>query len=497
MGDPLATGYTRVFLIEGRARADREPSYESSLKMAGIDYSRGDIEDIKVPDPQTYDRFKTVGKLRGEEERPSTSLSGRYCVDVRSELLRLARIGCAVDVQLHMGTCSIPSIFNEFQKAVVLEDVYLASYSTDELGALGPDERAVVNETVEISAAKIYEVLPVVVSEVGADVVTNEVLDIIIADQVSCGECESYSDGCQKIFAITKAAGGSPSTPADVVFSLDGGATWHAHDIDSMNATDDPSAIAKVQSYIVVVSQDSGSLHYALFSEFDGATDPDFTEVSTGFNASGAPNDIWSIGNMAFIVGEGGYIYKVTDPSAGVTELDSSAAGGDGLNAVHALDDEKAVAVGDNGAVVYTRNGTLWTAASRPVGYGVNLTCVWMRGEDEWWVGTDDGRVFYTLDAGTSWTEKSLPGNLAAIYDICFPFESVGWIAGATSAPAGRILRSYDGGYSWLVIPEGTSVIPANDAVNAIAGCTEDANILAAGGLADDGSDGILLIAQP
>ena len=43
-----------------------------------------------------------------------------------------------------------------------------------------------------------------------------------------------------------------------------------------------------------------------------------------------------------------------------------------------------------------------------------------MRGEDEWWVGTDDGRVFYTLNAGKTWTEKSLPGSLSVIYDIAF-----------------------------------------------------------------------------
>lgn len=501
MGDPLRTGFTRVFLIEGRARVDREPSYESSSRMTALDYAFGDIEDIKVPDPNNYDKFNVVGQVRGEEERPTTSLQGRYAIDVRSELLRIAKVGCAVDVQLHMGACTDPSIFNEFQKAIVLEDVLLTNYGTDDLGALSPDERAVVNETADISAAELYEVLPLLVSEVATDLVANEVIDMVFADSISCGECDTSSDGCQRIFGVEiSSVGGSPAMIAEVIFSLDKGATWYQHEVDSMVADEDPSGIAVVSGYVVVVSLDSCSHHYATADEFDGVQDPTFTEVTTNYNPAGCPNDIWSVGPLAFIVGEGGYVYSLSDPTGGPTLLDSgSASGGDDLLAVHALDDERAVAVGNNGAVIFTTNRILWAAASsRPVGNGIHLNCVWMRGEDEWWVGTDDGRLFYTFNQGTTWTEATFPGSGAGVvWDIQFPTASVGYLSHATATPAGRILRTYDGGYSWQVIPEGTTIMPANDRVTAIGTCIYDPNVMAGGGLADDATDGFVVMALP
>lgn len=496
MGDPLKTGFTRVFMIEGRARGDREPSYESSTRMMGVDYAFGDVEDIKVPDPDNYDKFLVVGQVRGEEERPSTSLQGRYAVDVRSELLRLAKIGCSVDVQLHMGACTTPSIFNEFSKAIVLEDVLISNYGTDELGALSPDERAVVNETADISAAKIYEVLPVGASEVAGDLVLAEVVDVVIADSLTCGECDVYSDGCQKIFALMLGGGGSPGALPDVVFSLNQGGNWYSHDVDGAGDADILTAIAVVAGYVVVTDQTRVSHLYADVDEFDETQDPAFAEVTA--NYVGAPNDMWSLGPRAFIVGEDGYIYLLSDPTGGPTVLDTGAAsGGDDLNAVHAIDAENAVAVGNSGAVVYTTNGALWTAAtSRPLGVGEHLRCVWMRSKTEWWVGSDTGQIFYTIDAGVNWTEKTFAGSGAGVvWDLQFPTDSVGWFAHATATDVGRMFRSYDGGYSWQAIPEGTAIFPASDRITALYGCPFDVNVAVGVGLADDATDGIIVMA--
>ena len=91
---------------------------------------------------------------------------------------------------------------------------------------------------------------------------------MVICDAIGCGDCEDESDGCQKIYSVTLQAGGSPGTPADVVFSLDGGATFLAHDVDSLGAAEDPTGIACITIYIVVISNDSASLHWALKSEF-------------------------------------------------------------------------------------------------------------------------------------------------------------------------------------------------------------------------------------
>jgi len=496
--DPTKTGYTRVFLIEGRARSDRVPSYESFMKMMGVDYAFGDVEDIRIPHPNMYDKFNTIGEIRGDEERPTTSLVGRYAADLRSTLLRLGKLGCANDVQLHIGKCTDASEFDTFQKAVIMESVLISNVGTDDLGALQPDERSLVNETGDISAAELYEVLPLLAQEVAADIVVNEVIDVVYCDLIQCGECDGVSDGCQRAFAVTLSVGGSGGTPADVISTPDGGATWYADDVDTLAEGEEPTGIACVGLYVVVISNDDCALHYAPKADFNVYTDPAFVRIATGFvPAVGCPNDIWSVGPMAFIVGDGGYVYTLSDVTAGVTVVDAgAAAGGTNLNAVHALNEDFAVAVGLSGNVIYTENQTLWTATNaRPVGVGIHLMCVWVKSELEWWVGTDDGRIFITYNKGDLWVENTFPGSgTGVVWDIAFATDSVVYISHATTGPAGRILRSYSGGNTWMIVPEGTTAMPANDRITAIAACAYDANRVIGVGLADLTADGFVVV---
>ena len=60
-----------------------------------------------------------------------------------------------------------------------------------------------------------------------------------------------------------------------------------------------------------------------------------------------------------------------------------------------------------------------------------------------------------------------------------------------TSGPAGRILRTTNGGFSWVVMPEqaGQS-IPSNAGINAITACIDDVNVVFGGGDASADNDG-------
>jgi hypothetical protein len=306
------------------------------------------------------------------------------------------------------------------------------------------------------------------------------------------------SDGCYKIFAVTTAAGGSPGTPPDVVYSIDRGANWYAHDIEAFSTAQAASGIACLGGYVVAISNAYGGLAYADKDEFDTVSDPVFTGVQTGFVAGSEPNDIWAVSTVAFIVGDMGYVYQSTDPTAGVTVLDAGVATIAQLNAVHALSENYAVAVGNDGSVIYTTNGSVWAASNtNPVAIGVDLNCVWMLSTSHWLVGTSNGRIYYTLDSGNTWTEKAFPGSGAGVvYDIAFATASVGFASHSTAAPRARILRTYDGGHQWRVMPEHSGSLPANDQFTAIAACPYDPNIVVAGGLADDGSDGVILLGE-
>src|SRR3990167_7750021 len=328
---PLQSANSRVYIIDGRARGDHKPSYESCLRMTGLSQGYGDVERVECPDPYQYGKFIEVATIRGATDRPTTTIEGRYPIDLLSSLLALARKGCTFDVQLHMGDCTDPSVFNDYKKVLVLESAYLTNFGTDDLGALASGDNAVVNENADLSGKDAYELRPLAVGAAAASIVTVEVLDVVICDTIQCGDCGEQSDGCERVYALTTAAGGSPGTPADIVFSIDKGVSWAAHDIDTLATAEVPDELDCIGSYIVVVANATDSIHYALKSEFDGFTDPTWTEIATGIVAAGSPNAIHSTGGHAFIVGDGGYVYETEDPTTGVTVLSAGSVVTDNL----------------------------------------------------------------------------------------------------------------------------------------------------------------------
>jgi hypothetical protein len=493
---PAKTGYSRVFLIEGRARGDHQPNYQSNMKAGGISQSFGDVTKIEVPSPSQFNKFVEVGSIIGETERMTVSLMSRYALDLKSTLLRLALDGCPIDIQIVLGSCTDPSDYNNFTKKIVIEDARITQYDTDDLGALGSDEREKVDETVEISGRSVYELMPVVFAARANDAITNEVVDCTIADTASCGDCDEESDGCQKFFAISSAAGGSPSTPADFLYSLDQGTTWYAHDIDSMGSSDDPNGVRKLGAYAVVVSEDSESLHYALASEFDGSSDPTFTEVTTGFVSGGGPRCIDVGDQKAFIAGAGGYIYVTQDATTGVSVLDSGSVTSSQYNDISAFSDDFVVAVGNDGVIAKTENGASFTLVNPPsdVGYGVHINTVYVKSASVWWIGTAAGKLYYTVNGGTSWTEKTfyLSGS-GSVEDIAFGGDTV-MVVSHTYNSTGRLLISTNGGYDFVVAPQGTGTLPANDRINSVAVCDYNPGIILGAGLADDASDGYIVV---
>lgn len=495
---PILTSQSRVFIIEGRASPIHKPAYETCMRMTGLSQGFGDIEKVECPDPYRYGSFIEVAQIRGANERVTTTIEGRFMADIKSTLLALSAKGCPSDIQLHVGKCQDASIFEEFSKAIILEDVYITNYGTDDLGALESGDNAKVNETADISARTVYEITPIAYGSKAGDILLNEAVDVVICDTASCGECEDSSSGCDKIYAVTVGSGGSPTTIPDILYSPDKGVTWYSWDINTLTGSLDPDHLACMGNYVLLTSVDGKGLSYALKSDFKSLIAPTWTLVTAGYT-NGYPKAIYSDGNVAFIGGTNGYIYYIEDPAAVPTILDAGTLFFTNWNRAHGIGREFVVMVGDNGTIAYTSNGSTFAAANSPVGIGVNLTAVWVKSESEWWVGTSTGKLYYTTNGGTTWTEKTFSGSGAgAIYDLKFSTSSVGYLAHASATPRGRILRTFNGGYSWKLTPEASGVnIPTNQRIDAIAVCASDPNFVCAVGLGGAaGTDGILLVGE-
>jgi len=500
---PTKTALSRVWIIDGGARADHTPAFQSCLKAMAASQSFGDIEKIECPDPDNFGQFVEVGVIQGAQERETSSLVGRYPINDTSLLLQIARKRCSFDYHINFGECNDPKDFNDFQKKLIREDAYLTNYSTDDLGALSSDENAVVNETGDTSAKTIYEVLPLSVTRTGDDVIDNPGIDIAICDRPSCGACTDESDGCEIIYVLADSTAGSPGTAPDVVYSLDKGQTWAEDDINSLLSSESANGIACVGNYVVVVSNDSASCHYKLKADIIAGTAGGWTEVATGIVAGGEPNDIWSIGNLAVIVGDGGYIYKMTDPTAGVTLLSGGDITTEDLNCVKGISENVWIAGGDSDTIVYTTTQTAWATPTYSPVTGGNIMCVGIKSDKEWWAGSSSGQLEYTVDAGTTaWVEETLPGTgYTDINDIHFATMSVGYIAATrtvSGVSGGYVLRTYSGGGGngteggWVLLPEGVTNMPVTNDLVAVWGCAYDANFMVSTGTADT-TDGVIV----
>lgn len=489
----------RVWFIENRANPQNVAEYQGLMKFNDPSQSQGDVEKIEIPDPNQAGRFIEIDEIQGQEERVSFGVMGRYPRSKVSDMKRLSEKRCQLDIQAHLGRCRDPQDFNGgWEKIVFFEGTKLTNYSIENFGAIESGEDSATNESADTSAARWYERVRLNFAERATGDTFNEVVAVVVCDDNECGDCDSPSDGCQRVFSVQLAAGNSPGVSPSVVYSDDGLQTDGLTFIDTLTSTQEPSDAACVGDNLVVISNDANSLNYADTDEILLGTET-WVEVTSGFAVGGEPNAIYSISARdTWIVGDGGYIYYTNDPTSGVSVQDEGVATTQNLADVHAFDSQNVAAVGASNAVVYTKDGgNTWASITGPA-VGVNLTAVWMKDVNIWFVGDANGALWYTENAGNTWTRKGLPISTDEIDDIKFPTASVGFLAVRLSAPAGRVLGTVDGGISWYVMPEGAGAIPDNDRINSIGICSKAspsvaANTVYLGGLGADGSDGILL----
>lgn len=496
----VKTSQSRVWLIEDGAGPANVPEYLGRARARGVSWDTGDRTPVREPDPGRYGAFKTVDAIKGEASLPGISLEARYQFAV-SRFLELARKRCLQDVQLHMGECEDPRDFNRgWKKIAVFEQADISNYATDDLGALNEGDNSIPLETIDLNALDFYEVTPLLFSEQAASQIVQQILDVVICDSVTCGACGIPSDGCQRVFALTTTAGGSPGLPAELVFTEDGGATWQETLIDTLAVNENPIRMSCVGINLVIVSANSCSIHYAPIADILTNSET-WVELATGLVCpTGAPNAIFSLGSAnTWLVGAGGYVYFSSDITAGFAVQSAGSVTTQPLNDIHGIDEDHLVAVGNSNAVIYTRNGgSTWASVTGPL-VGATLRAVWMKGINEWFVGTGsvgNGRLYYTRDAGASWVEKVFSGSGSAssqVRDIRFATPTVGYMTHSFATPSGRLLRTIDGGNSWYVLPEGTGAIPDNDIMDQIAAVAECPNVVYSGGLAANGTDGFLV----
>lgn len=489
-------GNVRLWTTEDGVHPLRGPQYQTIARLGDPSWDFGEKTRVEAPDPSAYNRFVEAATVPGAVSRPTYSINGRYPFAL-SDMLRLSRKQCRLDVYALVGECRDPQNFSEgYEKILFFPNGQITSWGGEGFGALGSDENAASNETIELSAREIYEFGQLSYAQLGSSDTTREIKTVDVCDKEGCGDCGEASDGCQKVLATMVGTGTTPGTKPTLLYSEDGGSSFTSDIIDTLFGNEGPSDAACVGAYFVLVANVPNSLHYInledLFNE-EGS----WVEVNDGFVAGGEPNKMDTVdARHTWIVGDGGYIYFTSNPTMGVEVQDAGSATAQDLLDVDAYNSDFVMAVGAANAVVYSRDGgDTWAAVTGPA-VGIDLTACQMWGETVWFVGTAAGELWVTEDEGRNWTEKVLPGTVTEVVDIEFVDEAEGYLS-VVQTDAGYIYKTITGGYEWTVLPDGKrAAIPANNKINQIAVCGVGKNRVFGAGLGDNGTAGIIVKAS-
>ena len=462
----------------------------------------GKIDPIWVADPVRQGKYRLVGRKFATPDLPKANLIlyERHGAVPR----QLGVMGCQFNMYDVVGACRDLSDFLAGWTDYVL--IYSgAVVTTKDFGArTGFDTDNQVKDTLNLELADIYPIGALNFGDNAQTLINLEVVDVIYGSTAKCGNCGPEDDGTRRIYAVVKSSGaGSPGLPAEVVYSLDGGVTWTVCNVTGMGVSEDPQAIDMVGSNLVVLSRTAGSATSGGY--YYAAVDPNtgipgtWTKVTSGFVANKQPNDLYVANpRETWFCADGGYIYKATDITAGVTVMNAGVATTQNLNRIAGVD-EVIVSGGMTGAIIKSYNrGLAFAALTGPNGLEIKALAVVDR--NIYWIGGLNAYLNNTIDGGSTWTEKTFPGcHSGNIYDILFATAEVGYFSFASTTPTASLFATWDGGDLWTSTTPRVLNWPVCNKINRLGsphfGSASDvaANNLVAGGLAPTLSDGILL----
>ena len=262
---------------------------------------QGDISPINTGDPLRRKRYKRIGRM---VEAPDL---GSYALKLAHKHGTLPRAfgdlaGCPITTHLSAGRCKNPSDLNRGYEdwLYILANGEATDRSPGDM--TGQDSDDLLMTELSITTAEQYGVGPLQFITRAATEINAEVVDVVFAPPRDCDGCDP---GSKRIYAITKAIGGSPTNQAEIIWSVDGGLTYSQGNITGLGATVNPTAIEVAGEILIVLCNQSNCLFWAAIDPYTGAPGT-WSTVTAGFATGGNPNDLYvAAPNDIYIVGNG------------------------------------------------------------------------------------------------------------------------------------------------------------------------------------------------
>ena len=442
------------------------PQSLGCYNLDSISESYGGVSPIFCQDPVTPGRFARVGVTQDPPDLPTTSLEG-LMGKTQDYMEAVAARQCPVGLYVTFAECPPKNVFLNFDRGNVIEEARLTSRDQSPNASRDADESVMISFDVTALLQQVFFAV-----QYSRRTTTN---DMVFNDIWACGleRCQGVCDSAQEVCDILYAAGvADAGVTAPVWRSANGGATWAATATDPFAADEDIASgvcvtVNQGVTRVIVArgttdganpaeigySEDAG----ATWSLVDvGAVNGEFVIAGGGLFALNMRN-IWMVTNL-------GNIYFSDD--AGATWTDQVSGQADDLLAVKFENQQNGIAVGGTTGASHvllktTDGGTHWTAVTYTgPGATVMTTACEIIDINRWWVGHEDGSVYYTINGGTAFSARTIavPTGLTAwgqIQDIVLVPGDLGyglWLCGhftKTATGYGFIQRTVNGGYDW------------------------------------------------
>lgn len=461
--------------------------------LSGVTIPYGDVNPINMPRPDRVREYQLVQRARSAPGNKEATL---VVHERQGRVPRALGAGnCQFNLYLPVGPCGDLS---DRKASWSYIDIYEGCIATSEDGGTrsAMDSDDPLGNTYSLVLSDRYKIGPIALGEAAAAQITREVIGAAFGQPNTCDGCAPGATDW--LYLLISDDTGSAGVQAQVLYSTDGGATFTATTITGIGVNEQVKAIRVIQQTLVVLG--TGAYYYADLNADTGVPGA-FSKVTTGFDVSGVPNDIYIRSpREIFFCGNGGYLYRSTDLTAGVRVLRT---GGDvtsnNLTRIRGQGDTL-VAVGASGTVVISVNGGRTWAAAASSATADAVRAVEVRSSRWFTIGTATGRLFETIDGGASWDETSFPNSgTGAIEDIVYATPSVGYFSHTDAGGNAHIYATWSGGREWYEGPRRILNVPAFDRCNQIAvpsiGDSQTvANAIAVVGLAANGSDGVFYV---
>lgn len=423
---------------------------EQYMAMGDVkDPVRGKFTPIRVHDPRQRGAYRLIGMQTSMPDLSSSTIS---FMRKHGGITWIAGdLTCPNNYYELSGECPRPDDFNYgWQDAITIYSYGMADDRTYKARTAMSDDNPLMDDVNHIYAC-VYDIGGLSFTD-SVTPTKREAIDAVYGSTVSCGHCGPLDDGKQRIYVLCKSSGaGSPGIPAEVVYTVNHGASWAAVNITGLAGTQDPTGIDVAGYYLIVLDTLGTGYYYAPINPLTGVPGT-WVNVTAGFVAGAAPTDIYVVSpNEIYFCGNSGYIYRSTDITAGVTAINAGATTTANLTRIDGFEDV-IVAVGASGTVVKSVNRGQSFANVTTFPTSNTLRGIDVRDQFRFWVVGGGGGVWSTLDGGETWTlPQGTFSGAQLMDDVVFATDEVGHITGrAPNSTTARLWSTFNGGQSWV-----------------------------------------------